>query len=150
MVHNIRIGADNVGERRDLLVRRLLRHHQVLTRLRPNNSQPHQLLGGNLGLINEVTPPWVVLAIGADAVSFVFLPTIRILKVSRRENDVDVFYGILYLSLALAVFLMVIIIVQNSVVFGRVEHVATASVVVISLSPSSSDDNSKSGTTQSS
>ncbi|KAK6147079.1 hypothetical protein DH2020_017991 [Rehmannia glutinosa] len=48
------------------------------------------------------------------AVSVVFLRTVRIVKVSRRhEKDVRIFYDVLYSSLALAAFLMVVIIVEN-------------------------------------
>ncbi|KAK6140193.1 hypothetical protein DH2020_026077 [Rehmannia glutinosa] len=68
------------------------------------------------------------------AVSFVFLRTVRIVKVSRRhERDVRIFYDVLYSSLALAAFLMVIIIVENRFEFKRIEYVGSASVVVVML-----------------
>ncbi|KAI3473291.1 hypothetical protein Pfo_030583 [Paulownia fortunei] len=67
------------------------------------------------------------------AVSIIFLRTIRIMKVSRQQQDLKIFSDILYLSLALAGFLMIIIIVQNRFEFRRIEYVGSASVVVILL-----------------
>lgn len=66
-------------------------------------------------------------------VSFVFLRTVRIIKVVRVANELKIFYNLLYISLALAGFLMVIIILQNSLSFTRVEYGATASIVIILL-----------------
>lgn len=82
---------------------------------------------------NDATSLILLLAWLPAAVSFVFLPTLRIIKASRRRDDVGVFYEILYLSLALAAFLMVVIVVQSRIGFGRAEYVATASVVLILL-----------------
>ncbi|KAL6507883.1 hypothetical protein OROGR_024078 [Orobanche gracilis] len=68
------------------------------------------------------------------AVSCVFLRTVRLMKSEDgAENELKVFYHILYVSLALAGFLMVLIILQNGVVFTRAEHAASASVVLILL-----------------
>ncbi|KAI3776322.1 hypothetical protein L1987_46098 [Smallanthus sonchifolius] len=67
------------------------------------------------------------------AVSIVFLRIVRVMKVVRQANELKTFYNILYISLGLAGFLMVIIITQNKVRFSEVEYAATATVVVILL-----------------
>nr|XP_043634190.1 uncharacterized protein LOC122605329 [Erigeron canadensis] len=67
------------------------------------------------------------------AVSIVFLRIVRYLKVIRQENELKTFYNLLYISLGLAGFLMVIIIIQNKLQFLEVEYALTASVVVILL-----------------
>ncbi|KAK4272823.1 hypothetical protein QN277_021326 [Acacia crassicarpa] len=55
------------------------------------------------------------------AVSIFFLPTIRILNTTRQPKELRVFYNLLYISLGLAGFLMVLIIIQNSLKFTRIE-----------------------------
>ncbi|CAA3029583.1 NUCLEAR FUSION DEFECTIVE 4-like [Olea europaea subsp. europaea] len=67
------------------------------------------------------------------AVSCIFLPTIRILKIVGRSNELKIFYRLLYISLALAGFLMIIIIVQNISIFKRAEYAGSVSVVIILL-----------------
>ncbi|KAF7147365.1 hypothetical protein RHSIM_Rhsim03G0088100 [Rhododendron simsii] len=67
------------------------------------------------------------------AISFVFLRTIRIIKVVREKNELEIFYKLLYISLGLAGFLMVIIIVQNSFVFSRAAYRGSAAVVLVLL-----------------
>ncbi|PWA38777.1 Major facilitator superfamily [Artemisia annua] len=67
------------------------------------------------------------------AVSIVFLRIVRILKVVRQANELKTFYNLLYISLGLAGFLMVIIIIQNKLQFLQFEYSLTASVVVILL-----------------
>ncbi|XP_044482314.1 protein NUCLEAR FUSION DEFECTIVE 4-like [Mangifera indica] len=67
------------------------------------------------------------------AVSFVFLRTIRIMKIVRQANELKIFYKMLYISLALAGFLMVIIIFQNKFNFTRLEYAVAASLVVLLL-----------------
>ncbi|KAE8690039.1 hypothetical protein F3Y22_tig00110929pilonHSYRG00025 [Hibiscus syriacus] len=68
------------------------------------------------------------------AVSFVFLRTIRIIKILRRQtNELRVFYNIFFISLGLAGFLMVLIIIQNSLSFHRIEYVGSASIVTVLL-----------------
>lgn len=67
------------------------------------------------------------------AVSFVFLRTVRIMKIVRQPNELKVFYQLLYISLGLAGFLMVLIIIQNRLRFSRFEYVGSASVVLIFL-----------------
>ncbi|KAL2487327.1 Major facilitator superfamily protein [Abeliophyllum distichum] len=67
------------------------------------------------------------------AISCIFFPTIRILKIVGRSNELKIFYNLLYISLALAGFLMIIIIVQNLFIFTRAEYAGSASVVLILL-----------------
>ena len=151
------------------------------------------------GLVNEITPPWVVLSIGVimdffgyfmifrtvtcvknfpgsrgnvlgllkgyvglsgaiiaqlyhafygdhnpqalilliawlpAAVSFLFLPTIRIFNTVHHPNENKVFYHLLYISLVLAGFLMVLIIMQNKLRFTRPEYIADGVVVFFFL-----------------
>ncbi|CAI9759768.1 unnamed protein product [Fraxinus pennsylvanica] len=67
------------------------------------------------------------------AISFAFLRTIRILKVVRIPHELKVFYRFLYLSLGLAGFLMVIIILQKRLDFTRIEYGICATIVLILL-----------------
>nr|XP_043611976.1 protein NUCLEAR FUSION DEFECTIVE 4-like [Erigeron canadensis] len=66
-------------------------------------------------------------------VSIVFLRIVRIMKVVRQVNEVKMFYKFLFISLGLAGFLMVIIIIQNSFKFSKFGYDGSASVVVILL-----------------
>ncbi|XP_059288830.1 uncharacterized protein LOC132042245 [Lycium ferocissimum] len=66
-------------------------------------------------------------------ISFIFLRTIRIMKVVRIAHELKVFYRFLYMSLGLAGYLMVIIIVQNKLNFTRAEYVLTAALVLFLL-----------------
>ncbi|CAL5334686.1 unnamed protein product [Camellia sinensis] len=66
-------------------------------------------------------------------VSIVFLPTIRLMKVARKENEHKIFYNLLYVSLGLAGFLMVIIVVQSRLGFSRAEYGGSALVVFVLL-----------------
>ncbi|CAK9159667.1 unnamed protein product [Ilex paraguariensis] len=67
------------------------------------------------------------------AIWFAFLRTIRIMKVVRQPNELKVFYHFLYLSLGLASFLMVIIIVENRFRFSQSEYGGSAATVLILL-----------------
>lgn len=69
------------------------------------------------------------------AVSCVFLRTVRIMKVrlNGQKSEVQVFYNLLYISLALAGFLMVLIVVQNRVVFTQTQYYGSALVVTLLL-----------------
>ncbi|MED6216300.1 hypothetical protein PIB30_006238 [Stylosanthes scabra] len=68
-------------------------------------------------------------------VSFIFLPTIRILKLDafQQKKEIKVFNHLLYISLGLAAFLMVLIIVQNKLSFTTVEYAVDGFVVVFLL-----------------
>lgn len=68
------------------------------------------------------------------AISFAFIGTIRIIKVSSRgSNELKAFYNFLYLSLGLAAFLLVIIIVEKRVTFNQSEYAGTATIVLFLL-----------------
>lgn len=66
-------------------------------------------------------------------ISITFLKTIRIIKVVHQANEMKMFYKFLYISLALAGFLMVVIILQNKVSFSKVEFSVCAFVVTTLL-----------------
>jgi hypothetical protein len=82
---------------------------------------------------NNSTALILLIAWVPAAVSFVFLRTVRIMKIVRQSNELKVFYKFLYISLGLAGFLMVLIIIQNRLRFARIEYVGSASVVLIFL-----------------
>ncbi|KAK6943881.1 Major facilitator superfamily [Dillenia turbinata] len=67
------------------------------------------------------------------AVSFIFLRAIRILKVIRQADELNIFYKIFYISLGLAGFLMVIIILQNRLTYTRPEYDVSTSIVIALL-----------------
>nr|GMC86331.1 protein NUCLEAR FUSION DEFECTIVE 4-like [Ipomoea batatas]GME11896.1 protein NUCLEAR FUSION DEFECTIVE 4-like [Ipomoea batatas] len=67
-------------------------------------------------------------------VSGVFLRTVRVMKVNvGQENELKVFYNLLFVSFGLAGVLMAVIIVQNSVTFNRLDYGICVSVIVVFL-----------------
>nr|GLL35001.1 protein NUCLEAR FUSION DEFECTIVE 4-like [Ipomoea trifida] len=66
-------------------------------------------------------------------ISLVFLRTVRIIKAVRVARELKVFYRFLYVSLGLAGFLMVVIILQKKFDFSRVEYSFSAVTVIFLL-----------------
>ncbi|XP_009780392.1 protein NUCLEAR FUSION DEFECTIVE 4-like [Nicotiana sylvestris] len=66
-------------------------------------------------------------------VSFVFLRIIRIMKVVRIAHEMKVFYRFLYISLGLAGFLMLIIILQKRLDFKQSEYGLSTAIVLFFL-----------------
>ncbi|KAH6825353.1 Major facilitator superfamily protein [Perilla frutescens var. hirtella] len=67
------------------------------------------------------------------AVSLIFLRTVRLMKAGKPENELKVFYDLLYISLGLAGFLMVVIVLENWLHFSRPEYIGSATVVLFLL-----------------
>jgi hypothetical protein len=69
------------------------------------------------------------------AISLAFLPTMRIMKASLGHPNeiIKLFYNFLYISLSLAGFLMIIIIVEKRVAFTKGEYGGSAAVVLFLL-----------------
>ncbi|GMP88793.1 hypothetical protein CsSME_00040643 [Camellia sinensis var. sinensis] len=63
------------------------------------------------------------------AISVVFVYTIRNLKVVRQPNELTIFYHFLYVSIALALFLMVMTICQKLVTFPQAAYAGSVAVV---------------------
>ncbi|KAJ3674670.1 hypothetical protein LUZ60_005286 [Juncus effusus] len=67
------------------------------------------------------------------AISVFFVRTIRLMKPTRSDNEMKIFCSILYISLALAVYLMIAIILQKSFSFTRAEYSASSALVLFLL-----------------
>ncbi|KAI3997135.1 hypothetical protein MKX01_008979 [Papaver californicum] len=80
-------------------------------------------------------PKALILLIGwlPAVVSLFFVYTIRPMKVVKQSNERKVFYKSLFISLALALFVMVITIIQKQKAFSHGGYIATATVVCILL-----------------
>ncbi|KAF6140288.1 hypothetical protein GIB67_000336 [Kingdonia uniflora] len=75
----------------------------------------------------------LLIAVLPAVVSMLAVHTIRIMKVVRQANEVKVFYRFLYISLGLAGFLMIIIIIQKLVGFSQLEYGGSTAIVLIML-----------------
>ncbi|KAK6926727.1 Nodulin-like [Dillenia turbinata] len=67
------------------------------------------------------------------AISVVFVYTIRTMRVVRQPNEVQIFYQFLYASIVLALFLMIMNIVQKKVIFSSGAYAASATVACFLL-----------------
>ncbi|MED6112316.1 hypothetical protein PIB30_060597 [Stylosanthes scabra] len=67
------------------------------------------------------------------ATAFVFLPFIRHHKGVQEKNDSKAFYKFLYMSLVLAVFLMIVIIVEKCLSFTQTEYSVTTTLMLLLL-----------------
>lgn len=67
------------------------------------------------------------------AVSVFFVHTIRVMKVARSPNEFKVFCSFLYISVILATYLMVMIIVQKIVAFSRIGYIGSTAMVILLL-----------------
>ncbi|KAJ7947877.1 Protein NUCLEAR FUSION DEFECTIVE 4 [Quillaja saponaria] len=67
------------------------------------------------------------------AISVIFVFTIQTMKVVRQPNELKIFYNFLYASIALAVFLMVMIIIQRRFAFSHTAYAGSATAVCVLL-----------------
>ncbi|CAI9781481.1 unnamed protein product [Fraxinus pennsylvanica] len=67
------------------------------------------------------------------ALSVVFVYTIRAMKVVKQPNELKIFYQFLYISIVLALFIMVMTILQKLVTFSQAAYAGSATVVCVLL-----------------
>ncbi|KAI4322321.1 hypothetical protein L6164_022026 [Bauhinia variegata] len=67
------------------------------------------------------------------AISVVFVYTIRTMRVVRQPNEHKIFYQFLYVSIALALFLMALIIIQRQFVFSKAAYAGSATAICVLL-----------------
>lgn len=67
------------------------------------------------------------------ALSVVFVFTIRTLRVERQPNEKRVFYHFLYVSIALALFIMLMNIVQKKIEFNHTAYAISATIICVLL-----------------
>lgn len=78
---------------------------------------------------NDATSFILLVAWLPAAVWLVFMIAIREMNGTRHNDELKIFYRFLYLSISLALFLMVMIIVQTLVAFPKAAYVGSATVV---------------------
>ncbi|XP_058724069.1 protein NUCLEAR FUSION DEFECTIVE 4-like [Vicia villosa] len=104
------------------------------------------LLSGYLGLSGAIMTQLYYAFYGSDskslillmawlptAVTFVFMPVIKHHKSTEQPNDSKAFYNFLYMTLILAGFLMIMIIVQKCFNFTKSEYCVTTFVMLLLL-----------------
>ncbi|WJX88124.1 hypothetical protein P8452_70241 [Trifolium repens] len=104
------------------------------------------LLSGYLGLSGAIITQLYYAFYGNDskslillmawlptAVTFVFMPVIKHHKMVEQPNDSKAFYNFLYMTLILAGFLMIMIIVQKCFNFSKSEYYVTSTFMLLLL-----------------
>lgn len=104
------------------------------------------LLKGFVGLSGAVMTQLYLAIYGNDSVSLilliawfpaalsvVFVYTIRTMKVVRQPNELRVFYHFLYVSIVLALFLMVMLLLQKLIVFSHEAYAGSSAVISFML-----------------